>query len=71
MLKKKCLVFPQTQYELNIANYFDKNGHLLGVGIENLTAGLEQRGDLKFEQLPFSGKGAEVVGKFIRGFCER
>ena len=71
MLKKKCLVFPQTQYELNIANYFDKNGHLLGVGIENLTAGLEQRGDLNFEQLPFSGKGAEVVGKFIRGFCER
>lgn len=66
ILKKRCLVFPQTPYEVNIANYFDKNGYLLGVGIDNIAAGLEKMNDLQIGVLPYTGKGAEVIGKFIK-----
>ena len=67
LLKKRCIVFPQTQYEINIANYFYTNRYLLGIGIDNIASSLEHMTSLKIGPLPYSGKGAEAISKFIKG----
>ncbi len=65
-LGRRCITFPQSNYERNISQYFLEKNLVLGIGIDSIDFSLKKLNEFAVVDIPFDGRGANAIKDRIK-----